>query len=558
MYMGNEYADGSIKTSLKDSLITERYTSESFSVPAYSTGGQTIDITKSGYTALGVVGLWARKNANTLYYNFRLGNSTDGTPNTVVTVGVKNHGNAAIDGQFTVDILYVKNQSDLLVNDDSDSYEVLASIRKIDNTAFTEYELEDDVTNYKYLYIATYGNGAPSSSTQSWGGTLIPVNMLLDKVFGDFVISYQSAYYIEVGLGADTRHISAKASDQYTRGLTIYGIKSDWLTGTNKSNSKELLYINSSPTNPMTGNITLVTAGANEYAYLEVIYKTAHVYNGYQSVSSQYIEGGHITLNAPTGSTGEFSGTVMNAVRTITMSNGKLTADAAVTMGTGGVATNDNMCIPYKIYGIKTSVEYVEQVSILSKTVTKSVSLAAGKNSVTIDIGLPNTATIMSISLSQVPNANWVSAAINSWSASAVVVAYNNTYSGTISGNFQLMIVYKDSAVLSNSIINKYSGDGSWKNGDTTTSAPIKYRLRNGVCYMTAEYAGQFTIDNTLRTIMTLPEGYRPSTQIVAPVVNRATPGDGVVYINSDGTVALRDTFQATSYFDFYVAFPVD
>lgn len=217
MYMDDEYASGIVASFTGDLLVRERYTSDTLTIAAYGTGGQTIDITKDGYTAIGVVGLWARKNANSLYYNFRLGNSADGISNTVVTVGVKNHGNAAIDGQFSVDILYVKN-------------------------------------------LAVYANG---------------------------------------------------------------------------------------------------------------------------------------------------------------------------------------------------------------------------------------------------------------------------------------------------------SGDASWKNGSTTTSEPIKYRLYNGVCYMTAEYAGQLTIDNTVRTVMTLPEGYRPSTQIVAPVVNRAAPGDGVVYINTDGTVALRDASQATSYFDFYVAFPV-
>lgn len=92
-------------------------------------------------------------------------------------------------------------------------------------TNFAEYALRDDIRNYKYVYVATNGNGAPTASTQSWGGTFIPVSMLLDKVFGSFVISYQNAYYIELGIGNDTTHVSAKASDEYTRGITIYGIK---------------------------------------------------------------------------------------------------------------------------------------------------------------------------------------------------------------------------------------------------------------------------------------------------------------------------------------------
>ena len=116
--------------------------------------------------------------------------------------------------------------------------------------------------------------------------------------------------------------------------------------------SKTLLWTNPNPNAPMSAT-HLVESGADAYASIEVIYKTAYVYNGYQSVSSPYVENGHITLNAPTGSTGEFSGTVMNAVRTITMSNGRLTADSALTMGVSGTSTNNNMCIPYKIYGIK-------------------------------------------------------------------------------------------------------------------------------------------------------------------------------------------------------------
>lgn len=109
------------------------------------------------------------------------------------------------------------------VVDDSGGYTFLTKFSA--TTAFVEYALRDDIRNYKYIYVATYSNGAPSASTQSWGGTLIPVSMLVDKVFGDFVISYQNAYYIELRLGNDTTHVSAKASDQYARGLTIYGIK---------------------------------------------------------------------------------------------------------------------------------------------------------------------------------------------------------------------------------------------------------------------------------------------------------------------------------------------
>lgn len=103
------------------------------------------------------------------------------------------------------------------------SYTKLASFSA--TTSFAEYTLTDDLTNYKYIYIATYASGAPSSSTQSWGGTFIPTSMFIDMVFGAFVISFRGDYYIEIGVGTTTKKVSAKASDQYTRGITIYGLK---------------------------------------------------------------------------------------------------------------------------------------------------------------------------------------------------------------------------------------------------------------------------------------------------------------------------------------------
>lgn len=116
--------------------------------------------------------------------------------------------------------------------------------------------------------------------------------------------------------------------------------------------TRTLLWTNPSPTSPMSST-TIVASGANVYDEIEVIYKTAHVYDGYQSVRAPFVSGGHITLFAPTGSTGEFTGTAYNAARTISMSTGGvLVADGAVVMDSGGTSTNNNMCIPYKVYGI--------------------------------------------------------------------------------------------------------------------------------------------------------------------------------------------------------------
>ena len=116
--------------------------------------------------------------------------------------------------------------------------------------------------------------------------------------------------------------------------------------------TRTLLWTNPSPTSPMSST-TITASGANVYDEIEVIYKTAHVYDGYQSVKAPFVSGAHITLFAPTGSPGGFTGTAYNAVRTISMSTGGvLIADGAVVMDSGGTSTNNNMCIPYKVYGI--------------------------------------------------------------------------------------------------------------------------------------------------------------------------------------------------------------
>ena len=93
-------------------------------------------------------------------------------------------------------------------------------------TSFVNYTCSDDITNYKFIYVATNGNGAPSTSSQSWDGMFIPVSMFINRRFGSFCISYPNmAYYIEFGIGSTTKQISAKASDGYSRGITVYGIK---------------------------------------------------------------------------------------------------------------------------------------------------------------------------------------------------------------------------------------------------------------------------------------------------------------------------------------------
>lgn len=120
------------------------------------------------------------------------------------------------------------------------------------------------------------------------------------------------------------------------------------------SEYKKLLWTNPSPTSAMSGGTTIVASGADEYDAIEVEYKTAHIYDGYETASAPFVVGAHITLFAPPGLTGEFTGQSVNAVRTISMgAGGLLMVDSAIAMYSGGTSGNNNMCIPYKVYGIK-------------------------------------------------------------------------------------------------------------------------------------------------------------------------------------------------------------
>ena len=120
------------------------------------------------------------------------------------------------------------------------------------------------------------------------------------------------------------------------------------------SEYKKLLWSNANPTSAMSGGTTIVASGADEYDAIEVIYKTAHIYDGYETALSPFVAGAHITLLAPSGTGGEFSGAIYNAVRTISMgAGGVLMVDQAVGMNSTTTVTNNNMCIPYRVYGIK-------------------------------------------------------------------------------------------------------------------------------------------------------------------------------------------------------------
>lgn len=119
------------------------------------------------------------------------------------------------------------------------------------------------------------------------------------------------------------------------------------------SEYRKLLWTNPNPTSAMS-SVTIVASGADEYDAIEVVYKTAHIYNGYETALAPFVAGSHITLLAPSGTGGEFSGAIYNAVRTISMgAGGSLMVDDAIGMTSSGTTVNNNMCIPYKVYGIK-------------------------------------------------------------------------------------------------------------------------------------------------------------------------------------------------------------
>lgn len=103
----------------------------------------------------------------------------------------------------------------------------------------------------------------------------------------------------------------------------------------------------------------------------------------------------------------------------------------------------------------------------------------------------------------------------------------------------------------------KYNGDSAWKTGNTTTTQPLKYRLRNGICFINAFYSGEVTISDTPVLITTLPSEYRPTTTVYFPATNRGSASHGYGYVDTDGKLYLRNTLGGMGYFSFDVAYPV-
>lgn len=82
-------------------LTTQSFTSASQSVEANTTRQLTIDITKNGYTPLGIVGVNSSDNGFNLVYDYLNSNT--------LTARFYNFTSATRTGAFTFIVLYVKN-----------------------------------------------------------------------------------------------------------------------------------------------------------------------------------------------------------------------------------------------------------------------------------------------------------------------------------------------------------------------------------------------------------------------------------------------------------------
>ena len=80
---------------------------------------------------------------------------------------------------------------------------------------------------------------------------------------------------------------------------------------------------------------------------------------------------------------------------------------------------------------------------IYVKEVSKTLSVASGMSNASLSLNLPASAEIISASIVSNPNANWIYVSIGSCSNSSVYIAWNNTYSGAISGTFTVKVLYR-------------------------------------------------------------------------------------------------------------------
>ena len=86
--------------------------------------------------------------------------------------------------------------------------------------------------------------------------------------------------------------------------------------------------------------------------------------------------------------------------------------------------------------------ESVPSVHIVKKSL--SATAQAGKSSWVVDISdvVPSGATVQAVIITKLPNPNWIYANIYLYSSTSVTVAYNNTYSASITEPLELGVLY--------------------------------------------------------------------------------------------------------------------
>lgn len=210
------------------------------------------------------------------------------------------------------------------------------------------------------------------------------------------------------------------------------------------SEYKKLLWTNQSPTSAFAEQT--INLDLSDFDAVEVVYKLY--------ISQQYDVTGQLTYMsdqtvtvAASGTAGFFSGTDAPMARTSSMSsNGVHFSAGSLCGGSSSWSVNNNVLIPYKIYGIKYERIAPPQLGVVPlqvATFQKNTSFVAGAGSVVFDTPLPEGAIIKSRCISQNPNAQWLYCGIHTVSATSTTVAYRNNFSSAFSGTMELSVFYE-------------------------------------------------------------------------------------------------------------------
>lgn len=77
------------------------------------------------------------------------------------------------------------------------------------------------------------------------------------------------------------------------------------------------------------------------------------------------------------------------------------------------------------------------------QNIPKTSSAAVGQSNLTFDYTIPTGYSVLAVVLAKNPNANWITAAVHSYSSTGATVRYNNTYSNSISGTWEIIVISK-------------------------------------------------------------------------------------------------------------------